>query len=95
MNECKKCQDLNINYKISLPNHLAKAIGIAKENVADGTLEVVKRGEWCVAFDQVSDEAPWDDIIYYKFRCTACGALFELTAETYHGGGGSWSPLHE
>jgi len=38
----------------------------------------------------VNPDGPWDDIISYAFRCAACEAQFELSAETYHGAGGAW-----
>jgi hypothetical protein len=28
------------------------------------------------------------DIVLYRFKCTVCGDLFELSADTHHGGGG-------
>jgi hypothetical protein len=32
-------------------------------------------------------------VLGYGFRCTSCGQLFSLSAETYHGSGGHWQPV--
>jgi hypothetical protein len=34
------------------------------------------------------------DLVLYRFRCTVCGDSFELSADTYHGGGG-WTRNEE
>ncbi|MDZ5001653.1 hypothetical protein GNF79_21885, partial [Clostridium perfringens] len=31
----------------------------------------------------------YDDFMIHNFKCSKCGQLFELVAETYHGGGHS------
>lgn len=93
MNNCAECEDLRIKFDISHPSELRKAMRVAKDNVADGTLCVVGGNDeaWATPFDQVSAEGPWDDIVHYKFKCNHCGRKFLLSAETYHGRGGSWS----
>ncbi len=37
------------------------------------------------------DGPPLPDVIEYQFICRQCDKLFELTVETYHGRGGTWS----
>lgn len=93
MNDCTQCQDLQVRFEISHPSELRKAMRVAKDNVADGTLSVVGGNDeaWTTPFDQASVEGPWDDIVHYKFKCNHCGMQFSLSAETYHGRGGSWA----
>ena len=33
------------------------------------------------------------DFISCTLRCTRCGQKFQLTCETYHGGGGNFTPV--
>lgn len=95
MNNCSKCHDLCVKYEIQFPSHFKKALAIAKENVEDGTLEVIKdRGsKYHTDFNDISANGPCDDLVSYKFRCTNCGRIFELSAETYHGSGEHGYPL--
>ncbi len=36
-----------------------------------------------------------NDYIEHTFQCTTCGMRFMLSAETYHGCGGSWNILRD
>jgi hypothetical protein len=45
-------------------------------------------------FSTLAANGPWPDVLQYYFHCTACGQSFRLEVETYHGAGGSWSPLN-
>ena len=69
-------------------------IKIAKQNVEDGTLtEIIDKNPLALPpFGSLWLDGPWDDLIAYRFRCTDCGELFSLHAETYHGQGGAWEP---
>lgn len=63
---------------------------MVRENVADSTLRVVQEGNqtcFCVPFDDLSENPPWDDFLLYRFLCTACGRMFSLSCDTYHGNG--------
>lgn len=42
----------------------------------------MKRGKRCVK--------SWNNLVGHTFQCRHCGAVFELSAETYHGSGGAW-----
>lgn len=92
---CQLCADLRRRFEIRSPADLAKAIRVARDNVADGTIvEVRSRSQFQrEPFSSVSPEGPWDDVVEYGFRCTSCGQLFSLRAETYHGSGGEWRPV--
>lgn len=97
--ECAECVDLRLEFQIRTPADLSKAIRIAKANLSDGTLEeLLPATQW--VWDQpplgsLSVEGPWPDVISYTLRCRACRQRFNLSAETYHGCGGSWSPLDD
>lgn len=93
---CHRCAALCVEYRISTPSELQRALAIARENLADATIEEMP----CAAvgamgappFSEVSPRGPWRDVLDYRFRCTTCAQVFELHAETYHGSGGAWRP---
>ena len=93
---CPRCSDLCVVFPIRSPGELRKALTVAGDNLRDGTVEevAVADGEFepRVPFLDVLDGATPGDYVSYRFRCMSCGELFALTAETYHGSGGSWRP---
>jgi hypothetical protein len=97
---CPSCQDLDVEFAIRTPGELATAIRIAQANVADGTLEPLEPQPGRLLGDtppiaSINSDGPWADFVFYLFHCPTCGTQFELSAETYHGGGGSWHRRHE
>ena len=92
---CFACKDLNIEYKINVPSDLRKAIAVARDNLADGTISDITKGGHCKPFDELVVSGKWDDILLYHFQCNTCGQQFELSAETYHGSGGWWKPVNK
>jgi hypothetical protein len=93
---CEKCADLCVRYAIRHPRELSKAIQIAVENIADGTLaEVIPDHPWVsIPFSELSKGVRSDDYVEYQFRCLHCSERFWLHAETYHGSGGYWEPTN-
>jgi hypothetical protein len=93
--DCERCGSLRQRFEIRSPGDLAQAIRVTRDHVADGTLvEVPSRSPvFCEPFSAVIPEGPWEDVVGYGFRCTSCGQLFSLSAETYHGSGGEWRPV--
>ena len=91
---CEKCKDLCVRFAIRQPNDLRRAIQIAKQNCDDGTISEVPESDPIsqVTFAALAEGAQWDDIVGHRFRCSSCGELFSLHAETYHGSGGYWEP---
>jgi hypothetical protein len=91
---CPHCTDLCVIFPIRSPSELRKAISVAGDNLQDGTIEEISvetvSFEPRVPFLNVLDGAAPGDHVAYRFRCTSCGEVFALTAETYHGSGGSW-----
>jgi hypothetical protein len=91
---CAKCDELCVRFPIRQPHELRRAIEIASQNVADGTIsEVPDTNSYSeVSFSELAAGEPWGDTVGYRFRCNVCGELFSLHAETYHGSGGYWEP---
>ncbi|ORM90300.1 hypothetical protein HA50_23035 [Pantoea cypripedii] len=94
---CEHCQDLCVKYVIRHPEHLRKAIRIAKHALNEGILtEIEATDEWNqYSFNECAEKMIWGDIVDYHFGCNHCGTEFVLGAETYHGSGGYWSPENE
>jgi hypothetical protein len=81
---------------IASPAALSNAIRIVRANLNDVTLR--ERGqvdENAMRFAALSEQGPWPDWISCGFECASCGELFELSAETYHGSGGTWRPVSQ
>jgi hypothetical protein len=93
---CPRCADLCVVFAIRSLGELQKAFAVAGDNLRDGTVEEIAAEsggfEPRVPFLNVLEGASPGDYVAYRFRCTSCGELFALTAETYHGSGGSWHP---
>jgi hypothetical protein len=93
------CLDLQAPFHITTPSDLSRAIRVIKANLKDGTLiessyhPDEQLTPVVVPFDEVEEKGPWDDYVEHYFSCTLCGRLFKLSAETYHGSGGTWSPI--
>ena len=83
-----------VPFMIRTPDELGKAVRVVRANVTDGTLDQIESGEFAskLPFLDVGEDGPWDDLLSYGFRCRECGQTFELSAETYHGAGGKWTP---
>jgi hypothetical protein len=92
---CERCSTLRQRFEIRVPADLSKAIRVARDNVADGTIVEVPSPLPGInkPFSSILADGPWDDSMAYEFRCTTCGQLFSLSADTYHGSGGEWRPV--
>ena len=92
---CEKCKHLDDEIAIVMPIHLRAVMALAADNVAAGIVKEIS-GEKDFPFPASSKDVPlgkdsWADIAYYRFECVSCGQRFKLSAETYHGRGGSWN----
>jgi len=87
------CKDRNAEFPIEFPSDLRKAIAVARDNLANGTISDVPLGGNCKPFEALISSGKWDDVLLYQFKCNSCWQLFELSAETYHGSGGWWKPV--
>lgn len=91
---CANCENYMPRIRIGTPEHLTKAINLAKIAVDAGVLaEIPHDGKWGAHFSVVDADGPWDDIMVHGFTCNSCGQEFRLSAETYRGRGGSWEPV--
>jgi len=99
MSKCEHCEEVNQNFRIEHPSDLKSAIRVIADNLADETIVINSdklMGEFTsVPFAKLVENEQWDDIVEYYFKCPKCNLKFSLTAETYHGSGGSWAPLNE
>ena len=98
MSGCLKCEDLRTEYRIREPWQLKKAIRVVLSNVEDNSIQVddywpVGQVGSASTIDDLRSDGFWGDGIEMYFRCTACGQLFVLACETYHGSGGKWQQV--
>ena len=93
---CEKCKHLTEKIEIRVPADLKRALVLAKENVASGVLKEITHFDdgriifHDTPFKELSTEGPWPDVFSYYFVCALCNSAYEVSAETYHGSGGSW-----
>ncbi len=98
---CDHCREVCQEYKIGLPKDLEKTIKVIRDNLADET--IVESDFWPDGilkaqsdnFSELNPKGPWQDSLLYFFGCPKCNQIFQLSAETYHGAGGSWKPINQ
>jgi hypothetical protein len=91
---CRSCKALNTDFRIDLSSDLIKAIAIARDNLANGTISDITTEGFCKPFDKLVSPDKWEhDVLMYRFRCNTCGQAFELAAETYSGPVGWWKSI--
>jgi len=86
---CEKCADLCLEYEIPSPKELHKAFAVARDNIADDTIQLASGSESYWSFAKaLAENGPWpDDRLFCQFACRSCGELFNLSVDTYHGNG--------
>ena len=94
MEDCTRCSELRLRYKILGPHEFRKAQRVIRANLDDSTIADTTRHHGSTdSFDSLSLNGPWPDYIEHHFECNGCGQRFRLAVETYHGTGGTWEPL--
>lgn len=90
---CSRCENLDEHVRLRTRGELFRAVGTIRHALADGDIVEIDAGpmKGTIAFSDLSEAGPLDDLLLYRFRCPDCGQNFVLRAETYHGSGGSWS----
>jgi hypothetical protein len=87
---CEECRDLR-THTFRSRDDLIHALQVAAAEVDRGVLVRINREELTdverQALESVVSEA-LPDSVRYRFKCSICGDLFELHAETYLGKGG-------
>lgn len=88
---CEECRELQTHVFRS-PDDLLHALQVAAAEVDRGVLVRINREDLTdfeqQALDSVFASEALPDTVRYRFKCTVCGDLFELSAETYRGAGG-------
>lgn len=86
--KCTLCAVIPESINIHSLNHFKEIVKEAKSWVSTGILTQSNKGlaQNFSLLESISDEPPWDDIVYTKLQCKECGKKFELFADTYHGG---------
>ena len=87
---CTKCDDLCQEVRIRTPSELERVVRIAKAALDAGVIVDVSRGPLATPMSDLVQPG-WPDMVSADFSCAACGALFQLSCETYHGSGGNWA----
>jgi hypothetical protein len=81
---------------IRTPADLASLIREIRAAVAAGILEQVRPDSSPFATDaeiaDLAEQGPWPDYIEMRFRVRGTATRYKLSAETYHGAGGTWAP---
>ena len=87
-----RCENLDEYVRFRTRGELFRAIGTVRQAVSAGDIEEIDAGpmKGTIAFCDLPDAGPLDDLLLYRFRCPDCAQNFVLGAETYHGSGGSW-----
>ncbi len=83
----------DVEIAIRCPEDFVSVLQAVRNAIAQGTLVHVKPAGAAFALDDIlvlRDEGPWPDYVEAYFESAATGARYRLSAETYHGAGGSW-----
>ena len=93
--DCGNCASLKAQKLVKNPRELTALISSIKLAVDNGVVVPLapdaKRYEQ--DFNLVLADPPWSDLILNRFKCTKCGAQFELFANTYQGSNkNGWHP---
>lgn len=89
---CSRCVNLDEDVNFRTRGELFRAIGVIRRAISTNDIEEIEISPTTdnMAFSDLSESGPLDDLLLYRFRCRGCGQTFLLEAETYHGSGGSW-----
>ena len=87
---CEECHELR-THRFGSRTDLVNALKVAAEEVDRGVLAPVASRERTIPEQVAIGSALWagafPDAVRYHFKCTVCGDLFELAADTEHGNG--------
>ena len=87
---CEECRELH-THRFHSPSDLVNALQVAAGEVDRGVLAPVLVSDRTIpeqiAIHSALQYGALPDVVLYRFKCTICGDAFELSADTYHGGG--------
>ena len=90
---CEECRDLQ-SHEFRTPDDLLHALQVAAAEVDRGVLARVQLEELSAAEQEAMQSVfaarSVPNTVRYRFRCTVCGDLFELWADTSDGSG-AWT----
>ena len=84
-----------VQIEINSPGDFVAVLRAIRRCLEDGTLRQVTLPTSLIAqlnFAEIPISGPWPDYVEGHFK-TAKGATFVLQVESYHGTGGSWTPV--
>jgi len=85
-----------VTRRVETPAELVTLLREIKAAIATGLLEQIRPDPSPFATDaaisDVPDNGPWPDYVELRFRARGTGERHKLTAEIYHGVGGTWGP---
>lgn len=94
---CEECRELQ-THAFRSPSDLIHALQVAAAEVDRGALVRIDPEELTAvereAMESVFASEALPDHVRYRFKCSVCGDLFELHAETCRGSGG-WTRREE
>jgi hypothetical protein len=87
---CQVCQQIRRFKPRSRGDYIA-CVHTMKDASVAGQVEILVPDEEsqgdALALADLSYDPPYPDIIFFKIRCAACGALYRLFIDWYHGRG--------
>nr|AUN35557.1 hypothetical protein [uncultured bacterium] len=88
---CDECGELN-THQFRSSSDLVRALQVAAAEVDRGALERIDVSDLSipeqVALRSALASGRFPDVVFYRFKCTVCGDLFALSADTEEGRGG-------
>jgi hypothetical protein len=94
---CEECRELQ-SHEFRSPDDLLHALQVAAAEVDRGVLARVQVEELSAseqeAMQSIFASRSLPSTVRYRFRCTVCGDLFELWADT-RDGSGAWTRQEE
>ena len=88
---CSRCDGFLERRRVNSPYEYRDLIRQILEAVKQGTFSVLSG---TCPLEEVLTSSQWpDDYIVHIVGCTTCSRRFQLSVETYHGGGGAWEVI--
>lgn len=88
MDEYPKCKGFSERFNIGDSREYLDLVRQLIEVVSQGTFVIVEAT--CPLEEPFTDKWQWD-WVQHDFQCTACGRVYQLVGDNYHGRG-RWTP---
>lgn len=83
MDNCTQCNAIQDRINFVEPGEYVAHARLLLDLISQGNLELLHAD---FPLEEIARESWTYDVIHHGFRCTQCQRLFDLTADTYHGG---------